>query len=427
MKNPFFITLWILITRFLAPFLWVYLIVRAYKGKEINSRLKERLGFASLARPAGHLIHFHAASVGEVNSIFPLLITMSKQDSKIVFLITTGTVNSFSVLQQFLAFHKELSSRIVHQFIPLDVPNWTHRFVKNWHPELSILVESELWPNLVKQLHRAKVPLALVNARLSDHSFSRWQHIPKTAKSLLDCFNWIAARSDHDKNNLKKLGVTSHYWGDLKEIAPELPYCEDELNRIKEKLTNKPIWLAASTHPGEENFITQTHKELRKTWPNLVTLIVPRHPERRHEIIEKCGPMALRSLQQYPNKNGLWLVDTLGELGLFYRLCPIVWLGNSLDGLPKGGGHNPFEPAKLHCAIATGSKIDNFKQAYFQLGKAVSIINDCSALTLWVNDMLSNPQKRENQARLAFEIVSTQNQFLEKISRTLLTIRAKPS
>lgn len=415
---------WKVIGTALPPLLKPYLRCRCKKGKEIQKRLPERMGVASLSRKSGSLIHFHAASVGEVISIFPIITELYKIDQEQNFLITTGTVTSFHIVQQHFANHPELSDHIQHQFVPLDVPHWVERFVSYWQPSLSVIVESELWPNLIHAFYKHHVPIALMNGRLSDRSFTTWHRFQKTAQALLSKFDWIAARSSHDQHNFEKLGVNATYWGDIKQIAPELSYDSTALQQLQELFKDKPIWLAASTHPNEEVTIVKAHDILREKWPELITIIVPRHPERRIEIIEQVGTVPQRSLNQFPDERGLWLCDTLGELGLFYRLCDIVFIGNSFDSTPKGGGHNPFEPAKLYCAMATGNQIHNFKQAYTLLEEAVTVTPDVESLTVWVDEMLSDPQKREEYAQKALQIMDQQSQLTQDIASHLYHLKS---
>ncbi|MDI2112761.1 3-deoxy-D-manno-octulosonic acid transferase [Commensalibacter nepenthis] len=418
-----FLFTWKMIGAVLPPLLKPYLRHRCKKEKEIEGRLSERMGMASLPRKPGSLIHFHAASVGEVISIFPIVTELYKIDRQQNFLITTGTVTSFHIVQQHFSSDSELSEHIQHQFIPLDVPKWVDRFVSYWQPSLSVIVESELWPNLIDAFSKHSVPVALINARLSDRSFKTWYRFQKTAFSLLSKFKWIAARSLHDQYNFEQLGVKAAYLGDIKQIAPELSCDLQALNSLQELFKNKPTWLAASTHTMEEIVIAEAHKALKKTYPELITIIVPRHPERSTEVIEQIGRLPRRSLKQLPDEGGLWLCDTLGELGLFYRLCDIVFIGNSLNNTPKGGGHNPFEPAKLHCAIASGDKIYNFKEAYRLLEEAVTITPNIEALVAWVDEMLCNSQKREDYAQKALQIMDQQSLLAYDIASHLYSLK----
>lgn len=414
--------IWELISTALSPFLKYYLKKRCEKGKELKEHLPERMGYASLPKPKNTVIYFHAASVGELISILPVITAIHHMVPTQELLVTTGTVTSFHILQDHLKNNTSLAQHLKHQFIPLDVPIWVNRFLTYWNPSLIVLVESELWPNLILNASKRHIPLALINARLSDRSFQIWQRFSTVAYDILSKFDWIAARSEHDQSNFSKLGMNVAYWGDLKQTAPILLTNETELSALQQRFKDKPIWLAASTHPAEEKFILQVHQQLRKKWPDLITIIVPRHPERQHEIIEQLGPIPQRSLNQLPSSDGLWLCDTLGELGLFYRLTSIVFIGNSLEITPKGGGHNPFEPARLSCVIATGPKIHNFKQAYALLEPCITMTPTVTTLVEWVDMMLRYPDKREKQAEQALEIITQNTELTQNIAQHLLTL-----
>lgn len=421
-EDHFLLSAWTALTNCLSPFLPFYLQNRCKKGKEIPNRLKERQGYPTQSRPAGSIIQFHAASVGELVSIFSVIQAIHIQDSSQSFLITTGTVTSFRILENFISHHPILARHIIHQFIPLDIPQWINRFLTYWHPSLIVLAESEIWPNLIKEACQKKIPLALINGRLSDRSLKNWKICPSLIQNILSRFQWIISQSEHDQNNFAHLQITTDYLGNLKQTAQKLHFNSQELVELENYFNNSPIWLAASTHPNEETLIAKTHAVLRKKWPNLITIIVPRHPERGQEIINEIGIVAQRSKHELPFENGLWLCDTLGELGLFYRLADIVFIGNSLDVVHKGGGHNPFEAARLNCTIATGPKIHNFRQAYYHLQKAVTIIHTIDDLTNWVDKMLSNPQLRKKQACLALEIMEQKSNLATDIGTHLLKL-----
>lgn len=421
-KDPFLLTAWGTLTKSLAPFLPMYLQSRCKKGKEIPNRLKERQGYSTLSRPVGSIIQFHAASVGELISLFSVIQAIHAQAPKQIFLITTGTVTSFHILQKFQSHHPELAKQILHQFIPLDVPQWVHRFLTYWRPSLIVLAESEIWPNFIKSAHQQKIPLALINARLSDRSLQRWNVYPSLIQSILTRFQWIISQSEHDQTNFARLNIQTDYLGNLKQNAQKLHVNPQELTRLQKYFRDYPLWLAASTHPNEEVLIAKAHDRLRKKWPDLITIIVPRHPERTTEIINEIGIVAQRSKHEFPFKNGLWLCDTLGELGLFYRLADIVFIGNSFNIVSKGGGHNPFEAARLECAIATGPKIQNFKQAYHHLHNAVTLVHTLDDLIHWVDTMLTHPELRKEKANLALEIMKQKSNLAMDIGNHLLNL-----
>lgn len=407
----------------IAPILKYYLHYRCKIGKEDPIRLKERMGFATLPRPVGKLICFHAASVGEVVSIFPVINAVQRLNPQQEILLTTGTLTSAQIVYNWLKEESKRSSKIRHQFIPLDSMGWVRRFLDYWHPDVIVLVESELWPNLILQSYKNGIVLALINARLSDKTVKAWRHFPKLAHDILSCFQQVFARSEKDRQNFLQFEIKAECHGDLKQIAPELPVDLSALEHLRQVIQNRPIWLAASTHAEEEAVIVNVHKKLTQEWPNLWTIIVPRHPQRGDKIIKQLGFMPRRSLNQYPDHSGLWLCDTLGELGLFYRLADIVFMGNSLNVTSKGGGHNPFEPARLHCALATGLRIENFVDAYQVLSNAVTITPTEEALTNWVHEMLRFPKIREQKAKVAFEMATQNNHLPDRIAQYLLSVK----
>lgn len=424
-KDSFLFAGWIILTNSITPFLPFYLRQRCKKGKELPHRIKERYGYASQPNDNHSLIQFHAASVGELISIFPVVHAIHQLQPQQKFLITTGTITSFYILQRYLYHHSNLTSFIVHQFIPLDIQRWVNRFLTYWKPSLIVLTESELWPNFINLAHNKNIPLALINARLSDKSLKRWQYLPSLIQIILKKFNWITTQSTQDQHNFSKLGVKTDYFGNLKQIADKLQYNSQEFSTLQKRFQDKIIWLAASTHANEEKLIAKAHHALQKKWPHLLTIIVPRHPERSESIIKETGFIARRSLNEFPFENNLWLCDTLGELGLFYRLADLVFIGNSFSSIAKGGGHNPFEAAQLNCAIATGPQIQNFKQAYITLKKAVTIIHSLDDLINWVDIMLTFPEKRKEQASLALQIMEHKSHLAIDIAQHLLTLQKK--
>lgn len=424
---PFLLKFWKKFATCLACFLPYYLKHRQKKGKEIRERLKERQGYTSYSPFPQKPIQFHAASVGELISILPLIEKIHQKNPKQNFLITTGTVTSFHILQNHSKSNENLAAVIHHQFIPLDVPEWIDRFLTYWNPSLIVLVESELWPNFIQQAHQRSIPLTLINARLSDRSLKKWLYFPETAKTLLSCFDWITCQSSQDQQNFLKLGIQTDYAGNLKQMAPQLSHDEKELTRLKQYFGKKPLWLAASTHATEEKFIVRVHEKLRQKWPDLITLIVPRHPERAADILTEIGTVAQRSQQQMPFAEGIWLCDTLGEMGLFYRLANIVFMGNSLETVAKGGGHNPFEPVMLGCAISTGPKIHNFTQAYDLLRNTTSIIHTETELMQWVDNLLTHPAEREKLADQSLQALNQTHEFMDNIRDRLLSLsKGKP-
>lgn len=333
-----------------SPFMPLYLRARLKRGKEDAARIHERLGFASAERPAGALAWLHAASVGEANAVLPLIDALRAQYPSLSLLLTTGTVTSARLMAQ------RLPPGVIHQFAPLDTPPAVARFLSHWKPDVALWVESELWPNLVLMAHASGCRLALVNARLSERSFRRWQRAPALARRMLSCFHLVAAQSAEDAARLSVLGARAEDFGNLKYDAAPLPADAEMLKALSAQIGERPVWLAASTHAGEERIAADVHLALRAQFPNLLTLIAPRHPPRGGEVARELKALGLsvqlRSRQAALSpETDIYVADTLGELGIWYRICPIAFIGGSLAPI---GGHNPLEAARLGCAILAG-------------------------------------------------------------------------
>ncbi|HEX5327437.1 MAG TPA: glycosyltransferase N-terminal domain-containing protein, partial [Acetobacteraceae bacterium] len=309
-----------------APALRLLLRQRLRRGREIARRLGEREGLETTSRPPGRLMWLHAASVGESASIIPVLSELARQAPGMAMLVTTGTVSSAGLLVK-RAAELGLQDRVAHRFVPLDVPLWVGRFLDHWHPDVAAFVESELWPNLIQGCGERRIPLALLNARISARSYRHWRRAPGFARKVLGEFSVIQAQSDADATRLRELGALRvTVPGNLKFAAPPLPMDAIELARTREWLAGRPCWVAASTHPGEEPIIIEAHRLLSAAHRGLVTILVPRHPDRGGQIARTIEGLAFarRSLGQPPPSTGVWIADTLGELGLWYRVAGIA-------------------------------------------------------------------------------------------------------
>ena len=383
------------LTTGLAPLLRLHLRGRARRGKEIAARLPEREGIDPTPRPPGRLLWLHAASVGETVSLLPVLAALP---GGLSVLVTTGTVTSAELLAARLPA-LATRARVLHRFVPLDVPAWVARFVDHWRPDAVALVESELWPNLIGAAARRRVPLLLLNARLSAASAARWARLPHTAAWLLGRFTLIQAQSEPDAERLRGLGAAAvESPGNLKFAAAPLPADDAELARLRAAIGTRPVWLAASTHPGEEAIVADAHRRLAATHPGLLTIIAPRHPARGPEIAAALSDLApTRRAAGHPPGGAVWIADTLGELGLLYRLAPIVFVGGSL--VPRGG-QNPLEPARLGCVLAAGPGMENQAEAVATLtaAGALTTIPDAPSLAAWVAAMLADPARRAQLA-----------------------------
>ncbi len=382
--------LWHSGTTLAAPGLRAMLRRRVNRGKEILSRLPEREGFDLMPRPAGQLIWLHAASVGESQSILPVLSALRCQAPDASILVTTGTVTSAALLAERLPT-LDLHN-VLHRFVPLDVPAWVARFLDHWRPDVAGFVESELWPNLIGGCQARGIPMMLVNARMSARSLRGWQRAPGFARQTLEAFDRVQAQSETDAAHLRLLGARNvDAPGNLKLAAAPLPVDPIELARLRALIGARPVWLASSTHPGEEDVAARVHRDLAAAHPGLLTIVAPRHPERGAAVAAALGAPR-RAARQDPGL-GIWVADTLGELGLLYRLAPLAFVGRSLVGQ---GGQNPLEPARLGCAIAVGPHTANFAEAVWALETAGALtrVADAAELASWVDGMLRDPDKR---------------------------------
>jgi 3-deoxy-D-manno-octulosonic-acid transferase len=405
---------WALAATLAVPVLRLLLRRRLATGKEDPARQPERRGIDATPRPAGKVLWLHAASVGEAVSVLPVL--QALPDSLHV-VFTTGTLTSARLLAQRLPA-LGLADRVLHRFVPLDVPAWGACFLDHWRPDGACFLESELWPNLLAACRARHIPTMLLNARLSVRSAARWCNFPGFAAEILSGFVWIAAQSEADAMRLTSLGgVTVDAPGNLKSAALDLPVDLAELSRLESVIGQRPAWLAASTHPGDEQRVARVHAALAPDHPGLITAIVPRHPERGAALAAEFGAPR-RAAGQDP-VSGLWIADTLGELGLFYRLFPIVLMGKSF---PPGGGQNPLEPARLGCAIACGPAMQNFASATASLHEAGAIetVADDAALTAWVDRMLRHPGARAAMGQAAQMVASAEGDLPSRMAARIM-------
>jgi 3-deoxy-D-manno-octulosonic-acid transferase len=342
-----------------APLAAPLLAIRLRRGKEDAERLGERRGRAGLVRPPGRLVWLHGASVGEAVSLLPFVERIARLGATA--LVTTGTVTSAALLA------RRLPAGALHQYAPIDIPFFVRRFLLHWRPDAALFAESELWPNVIVETKRAGLPLAMINGRISERSFRRWRKAPRLIGALLQRFDLCLARSEADGERLAALGAPRVVIaGDIKYDAPALPADRRELAELSGLTSGRQIWIAASTHPGEELIAARAHKALAEVFPDALTLIAPRHPERGQSILREVEAeglaCALRSRGEKPGPGAsVYVCDTIGELGLFYRLAGVVFVGKSFAG---GGGQNPIEPARLGSAILHGPMVGNFADAY---------------------------------------------------------------
>ena len=381
-----------------SPIVPVFLAIRTSKGKEIPGRRKERYGKSDRERMSGPLVWVHAASVGETNAIIPLIEQIVEIGAQV--LLTTVTVTSSQVAA------KRLPKGAFHQFVPLDVLPFVNRFLDHWKPDLALFVESEMWPNTMSELNRREIPLIVVNGRMSERSFTRWSKFPFILRQMFGGVPLCLAQSEEDRTRYTQLGVSQvEVTGNLKFDVPPPAADEAELNALRQAVGTRPVWVAASTHPGEERLLAQAHKRMAARLPELLTIIIPRHPERGEQIASELSHQVrhiqLRSRgEPIARDTQIYLCDTLGELGLFYRLCRIAFVGGSLV---NHGGQNPIEPARLGCAILHGPHVQNFQEIYDALDQAggAECLNAERELIQSLARMLASPAEVHRRSELA--------------------------
>ena len=350
-----------------SPFASIYLKYRILKKKEHPVRYKEKLSQINIFRGEGCLIWFHVASVGEAMSILPL-IDKCKQEQKIdKILITSITLSSGQILEK--KFNQD--SKIIHQFLPLDVPAFINKFLEHWKPNLSIFIDSEIWPNLILQTNKKKIPLLLINARITKKSFTRWKMIINFAKKIFEKFDLCIVSNKESDNFLKILGAknTKNY-GNLKFSNIKTDLNEKLDSVFLDKIKKRKIWCAASTHPTEEVLCAKSHLGVKKNYNDVLTIIIPRHIDRIKNIKKELSNLNLKivlssKLDQLDVDTDILLVDSYGETLKFYGISKYVFLGKSLvESLINDSGQNPIEPARLGCKILHGPNVSNFTEIY---------------------------------------------------------------
>lgn len=376
----------------LYPIIGPYLAYRIAKGKEERSRRRERYGFGGVARPAGPLVWFHAASVGETLSIVPLVKEVRRRG--IAVLLTTGTITSAKVVKE------RLGTEVIHQYVPLDMKPAISRFLEYWHPDLAIMAESEIWPTTILELGKRHIPQVLVNGRISDRSFPRWKRRMSIADAIFENFALVIAQSETDAERFRTLGALPvMVSGNLKVDTDAPPADAAALKSYLDQIKGRPTWAATSTFEGEEAAAGNVHRVLKERTPGLLTIIVPRHPERCDAIEDMLTARGLKVARRTRGDAltpdiDVFLGDTIGEMGLYLRMTEIAFVGRSLTA---EGGQNPLEPAMLGCAVLSGGNVQNFREAYQQLARngSAKMVRDVEMLAKGVHYLLTNEAMRK--------------------------------
>jgi 3-deoxy-D-manno-octulosonic-acid transferase len=396
------------------PLIHRYMQRRLNAGREDPQRFRERFGDASATRPNGPLVWLHASSVGESLSMLSLIERLRRERPEVVILMTSGTVSSARILEN------RLPPGVIHQFVPVDRMSWVRRFLDHWQPDLVLWVESEFWPGVLSEVKRRAIPAMLMNARISARSWRGWRRAPWMIRRILQTFDLCMAQTELDAERLRDLGAVNIACpGNLKFAAEPLPADPDTLAALEAATAARPRWLAFSTHPGEEETIAAAHRILVRNLPDILTIIVPRHPARGPEIekiLAASGtPVSVRSRSQLLDKDiGFLLADTMGELGLFFRLTDIAFVGGSL--VPHGG-QNPIEPARLGCAIVHGPHMENFLAIEGELNTAgaSSVATTAEEIAREVGTLLSNAGMRQRRVAAARSVADGKFSIMDAV------------
>lgn len=397
------------------PFINLLLARRRARGREDPKRIEERRGHAGRGRPSGPLAWIHAASIGEALSVLRLIDRLLARYPTLSILVTTGTVTSARLLAE------RLPARAIHQYVPVDRPSWVARFLDHWHPDAAMWVESELWPNLVLATQARGIPMVLVNARMSERSFARWRRrMPGLGARLLGGFSLVMAQDEAEAERLRALGadpVTTP--GNLKFAAGPLPHDEHDIRAFRNMVAGRIVWVASSTHEGEEEICAYAHRRVSHSIKALLTVIVPRHPARGAAIAQKLRAqgytVARRSIREpVTAETEIYVADTLGELGLFYRAALVAFIGGSL--IPHGG-QNLLEPARLGAAVLHGPHMENFRAIVTEMAArgAAHEVADAEELVKALQSLLADNALRLEVAGSAQRIATAKDGILDSV------------
>lgn len=388
--GDFALKIYWLVTQAARPFLPLFIARRKQAGKEEGVRHQERLALTEMPRPQGPVAWVHAASVGETNAVLPLCTALTERGFTV--LVTTVTTTA----AQILADKASANPLILHQYAPFDVPPIIQKFLDHWQPSLAIFAESEIWPMTIKALSEREIPSAIVNGRMSDRSFRRWRKFRSATPSLFGKINQVLVRGDEDLLRFQELGAERvTITGNLKYDSPAPAIEPDQLAALKRAIADRPVFLATSTHPGEDEIVLKAHQILCQSFPDLLCIIVPRHPRRGSTILELVNGMGLRGELRTntaipTDACQVYIADTMGELGLFYAVAPAALVGGSLKPV---GGHNPIEAAQQGCVVLSGPHIFNFREVFGVLegAEACLMVHDAAEIAAAMGRCLSDP------------------------------------
>ncbi|MEM7259807.1 MAG: glycosyltransferase N-terminal domain-containing protein [Pseudomonadota bacterium] len=406
---------YLLFSKVAAPLYRLGLNRRLKRGKEDPQRYREKLGVTDKVRPPGTLIWMHGVGLGEVLALRSLITALSDQHSDLSFLVTSSTRTSAAV------FTRHCPANTIHQFLPVDTPATIDRFLDHWQPDLSVWAEQDIWPALVYYTHERNIPLALVNARMNRRSYKVRSRATTLFKNLYRRFAWVSAQDQNTADHLTLLGANATVGGSLKAAAIQLGDNADTRKQFESALNGRPVWLLASSHSDDEHLALEAHTSLLQQQSDALLIIAPRLIDRKDDIIDQCKAAGLRAIARTdsatPNDAHVYVADTFGEMGLWYRLCRYAFIGGSKGPVQ---GHNPWEAAALHCAIMHGPNTANFLLDYQSLAShdaAIKIDNSAQLVNVITDNAL-----QPVLARNAYALAEQNNRNIDTIAAKLLRL-----
>jgi 3-deoxy-D-manno-octulosonic-acid transferase len=422
MNLPPALLMYRLTTHALGPFSRAMLRARARAGKEDGTRLEERFAHAPMSRPAGELIWLHGASVGECGVLLQIHAELAARRPESHFLITSGTLTSAAMIT------KRAPARTIHQFAPLDRVSVVRRFFAHWRPNIGIFAESDLWPNLVLESHRAGTPLALVNARMSARSLKNWRRTPASARALLGGFALVLAADRRTADGIGALlGEKPANVGNLKLASATAPPDPGLVQSFQAAIAGRPAWIAASTHPGEDEIALAAHARLREIHRDALLILAPRHPQRGEAIAALAGDAPRRSQGETIGKGPVYVLDTIGEMGALFAAVPAALMCGSL--LPSLRGHNPIEPTQVGCAVISGPFVESFSELYdelFATGGA-ALVRDGEEIAAAIAALWTSPQTRARRLEATQTVFAHGRQALHHTVAALEALMESPT
>lgn len=405
----------------LLPIFFLIIIFRKSQNKECPKNYLQKFAITNFNKNLlsdKKLFWVHAVSVGEANSAWNLIDEILANSPNNQVLFTTTTTTSANLIKQKILVNSSYQERVVHQFFPLDSYFVVKKFLRFWSPQACIFIESELWPNFLIIAKKLQIPCYLVNARISKKSLNKWQKIGKIGFNIFDYFTIIFAQNEENKVNLQSLTKNEVcYFGNLKSQSPRLQINENLLNDLKSQIGNRNIFMAVSTHEGEESQIISAHQQIKKTFANLLTIIIIRHPNRVNDVASLLSNHAysIRSSNQIISKDSeFFIVDSMGEIGTFLSLTNVAFVGGSLVDV---GGHNPFELIRMNCLPISGDKIYNFSDIYCEIleNNAGILVKDCQQLIEEFIKLTNNQDLLQKMILNGSKLIDQNNRISKKI------------